>query len=291
MRNTVLIPSLISARSMNRPEGRATRAPRRKIGAREARPSEGCGSRSRRAFHESWALSFFAAGLLGWAAASQAADSEIGLFNGKDLSGWRQAGEWKVAKAVSLDPADSAKFAIEPGEGIFVNGDKGRTINLVSKEEFGDVEAHLEFCIPKKSNSGVYFMGRYEIQVYDSFGVLKDKYPGIECGGIYPRWTQERGEFEGHSPHVNVSKAGGQWQTFDVIFRAPRFDAAGKKTENARFVKVLHNGVVVHENVEVTGPTRAATFEDEKSKGPLMLQGDHGPVGYRNLRFKAVELK
>ena len=108
---------------------------------------------------------------------------------------------------------------------------------------------------------------------------------------IYPRWTPARNEFEGHSPRVNASKPPGEWQAFDVVFRAPRFDADGKKTENAKFVKVAHNGQVVHENVEVTGPTRAAAFDDEKPAGPLLLQGDHGPVAYRNIRIKKVELK
>jgi hypothetical protein len=220
-----------------------------------------------------------------------AAGPESVPFNGKDLGGWRKSGEWTVAKAVTLSAAQPEKFAIESGEGIFVNGPKGSTVNLVTKEEFEDVEAHVEFCISKKSNSGVYLQGRYEVQIYDSHGVEKDKYPGIECGGIYPRWTAERNEFEGHSPRVNVSKPAGEWQTFDIVFRAPRFDATGKKTENARFVQVKHNGVVIHENVEVTGPTRAAIFEDEKPAGPLMLQGDHGPVAYRNLHLKRVELK
>jgi hypothetical protein len=212
-------------------------------------------------------------------------------FDGKDLRGWRAPGEWQTARAVSLDPADPTRLAIEPGRGVYVNGSKGRTVNLVTEAEWGDLEAHVEFCISKRSNSGVYLMGRYEIQVYDSCGVEKDKYPGIECGGIYPRWTQERGEFEGHSPRVNASQPAGQWQTFDILFRAPRFDASGKKIENARFVKVTHNGQVVHENVELTGPTRAACFEDEKPAGPLMLQGDHGPVAYRNLRLKPLHLK
>jgi hypothetical protein len=219
------------------------------------------------------------------------AQAESLPFNGKDLGGWRATGDWVVAKAVTLDPARPEKLAIQPGEGIFVNGPTGSTVNLVTKEEFGDVEAHVEFCISKKSNSGVYLMGRYEVQVYDSHGVEKDKYPGIECGGIYPRWTPQRNEFEGHSPKLNVSKPAGEWQSFDIVFRAPRFDAAGKKTENAKFVKVTHNGTVIHENVEVTGPTRAAMFEDEKPAGPLMLQGDHGPVAYRNLRLKTTELK
>ena len=220
---------------------------------------------------------------------TEAAQSSMELFNGKDLSGWRApAGDWLAAKNVSLDPADAAKFAIEPGEGVLVNGAKGRTIDIFTEPEFGDVEAHVEFCVPKHSNSGVYFMGRYEVQVFDSFGVANDKYPGIECGGIYPRWTQERGEFEGHSPRVNASKPPGEWQSFDVIFQAPRFDAAGKKIANAKFIKVAHNGQVVHENIEVTGPTRAAHWENEQATGPLMFQGDHGPVAYRNVRVKPI---
>lgn len=228
--------------------------------------------------------------LSGCASAPEAQKAEP-LFNGKDLAGWRQpTGEWQSAMSVSLDPANNRKLIIQPGQGILVNGPKGTTVNLITEAEHGDVEAHIELCVPSKSNSGIYFMGRYEIQVYDSFGVAKDKYPGIECGGIYPRWTEARGEFEGHSPRVNVSKAPGEWQTFDVTFRAPRFDLLGKKVANARFVKVVHNGQIIHENVELTGPTRAGCFEDEKPIGPLMLQGDHGPVAYRNLRLNRVEL-
>ena len=223
---------------------------------------------------------------------ASAADDGTVRCNGRDLDAWRNTGEWIVAKSVALDATDGKTFVIAPGEGICVNGTKGRSVNLMSKGEFGDVEAHVEFCISKKSNSGVYLMGRYEVQIYDSFGVAKDAYPGIECGGIYPRWDDKaQHEYEGHSPRVNASKPPGEWQSFDVIFRAPRFDASGQKTENARFVKVVHNGQMVHENVEVTGPTRAAAFDDEKSAGPLLLQGDHGPVAYRNVRVKAVTLK
>src|SRR3990172_5826650 len=145
----------------------------------------------------------------------------------------------------------------------------------------------VEFKVPKGSNSGVYFMGRYEVQVYDSFGVVKDHYPGIECGGIYPRWINNQ-NVNGHSPRVNASLAPGQWQTFDVVFRAPRFDATGKKTGNGKFVKVVHNGKLIHENVELTGPTRAALDDQEKPASPLMLQGDHGPVAYRSVRVRAL---
>lgn len=218
----------------------------------------------------------------------------VSLFNGTNLHGWRApTGEWQAVGGVALDPADPKRFQVTPGTGVLLNGTTGRTVNLLTEAEWGDVEAELEFCIPRGSNSGVYFMGRYEIQVYDSYGVARGAYPGIECGGIYPRWTAERGEFEGHSPRVNASKPPGQWQQFRVLFRAPRFDAAGRKVRNACFVRVVHNGQLIHENVELTGPTRAAVWEDpgdEKPTGPLMLQGDHGPVAYRHLRVRPVQL-
>ncbi len=160
----------------------------------------------------------------------------------------------------------------------------------MSEREFGDIEAHVEFCITKHSNSGVYLMGEYEIQVYDSFGVEKDKYPGIECGGIYPRWINDK-NVEGHSPMVNASKPPGEWQSFDITFRARRFDGTGKKIGDAVVVKIVHNGKLIHENVVLHGPTRGALTEDEKAKGPLRLQGDHGPVAYRNLRVREINPK
>jgi hypothetical protein len=213
------------------------------------------------------------------------------LFPGKDFSAWRKpTGDWTLAGAVKLDPQEQKRLAWEPGSQLAVNGPQGRTVDLITVGEWGDIEVHVEFLIASKSNSGVYFMGRYEVQVYDSFGVTKDKYPGIECGGIYPRWIDNH-EVEGHSPRVNVAKAPGQWQTFDVIFHAPRFDAAGKKTQNAEFVKVVHNGTVVHEHVSVSGPTRAAHWNDEKPTGPLLLQGDHGPVAYRHVRVRPLPPK
>src|SRR5579859_2273040 len=182
-------------------------------------------------------------------------ESAQSLFNGKDLSGWRQpTGNWTVVKAVALDPADPERLLLTPGKGVLVNGAAGKTVDLVSQTEFGDMEAHVEFLISRHSNSGVYLMGRYEVQIYDSYGVAKDQYPGIECGGIYPRWIDGK-NVDGHSPLVNASKPPGQWQTFDITFRAPRFDANGRKIANARIVKLVHNGKIIHENLELTGPT------------------------------------
>ncbi|MCX8155599.1 MAG: DUF1080 domain-containing protein [Verrucomicrobiae bacterium] len=214
----------------------------------------------------------------------------VEVFNGRDLSTWREPrGRWQVVRAVKLSPTDPKQFVFEEGEDVLVNGRNERTSDLLSVMEHGDVAAHIEFCVPKNSNSGVYFMGRYEVQILDSWGVKEPKHS--DCGGIYERWKDNRG-YEGHAPRVNASKPPGEWQTFEVIFRAPRFDASGKKVQNARFVKVVHNGVVVHENVEVTGPTRAATFEHvpEQPKGPLMLQGDHGPVAFRKITLKPLQL-
>lgn len=201
------------------------------------------------------------------------------------LAAFRETGEWALAGEAAKDPQNPARLTANEGAGIIYNGRNGRTADLLTRQEFGDVEAHVEFMIPDKSNSGVYFQGRYEIQVFDSFGNANPAHS--DCGGIYERWKDNHG-FEGRAPRVNASKPAGEWQTFDVVFRAPLFDAAGKKIANARFEKVVHNGQLVHENVEVTGPTRAARFGDEKPAGPFMLQGDHGPVAYRNIRIRPL---
>jgi len=234
-----------------------------------------------------WALGSLMIGLA--LACTSLAAEWVELIKGEGMEGWKKpTGEWLQVSEASKDAANEKLIATKPGKGTLANGAKGRTGNLFTEGQFGDIEAHIEFMVPKGSNSGVYFMGRYEIQVYDSFGVEKAPYAGIECGGIYERWDPKRKPpgFEGHSPRVNASKAPGEWQTFDVVFLAPRFDADGKKVANAKFVKVVHNGQVVHENVEVTGPTRGAAFNDEKPTGPLMFQGDHGPVAYRALRVR-----
>jgi len=206
-------------------------------------------------------------------------------ITGQDLSAWKgDTGQWQNVADAHLDRANPKLLAGEPGTGAILNGPTGKTTHLLTQQQFGDVRAHLEFMVAKDSNSGVYFMGRYEVQVFDSLH-KESEYPGIECGGIYQRWDESRTPkgFEGHSPRINACWAPGDWQTFDVVFRAPRFDENGHKVANARFEKIIHNGLLVHDDVEVTGPTRASAFNDEQALGPLMLQGDHGPVAYRNI--------
>jgi len=225
-------------------------------------------------------LSVFAVGCV-------AADT-TSLIGETGLAAWKQpTHEWLIVAAVTLDAADQKKLVLTDGMGVLANGRKGRTGNIRSSADFGDAQIHVEWLVPKGSNSGVYVMGRYEVQVLDSFGNPK---PGSgDAGGIYQRWDPKRGAgkegFEGTPPRVNAAKAPGEWQSFDITFKAPRFDASGMKTANAVFVKVVHNGQVVQENVEVTGPTRSSMweYEPEKPTGPIMLQGDHGPVAYRNI--------
>lgn len=155
------------------------------------------------------------------------------------------------------------------------------TGNLFTRLPFGDALLHLEFRCPPtedevrgqaKANSGVYIHGRYEIQVLDSYGVAPSMVNQGDCGAIYGQKV----------PDMNASRPGGRWQSYDIRFRAPRFDGTGAKTENAR-VTVWHNGLLIHDDVEITGPTAGGMGSDEPRTGPLMLQ-DHGnPVRYRNV--------
>jgi hypothetical protein len=196
-------------------------------------------------------------------------------------------GAWVAVGGVEMDPSKPRKLLSHEGKGIFYNGPKGRSNDLYTKEKYGDLEVHIEFLIPKGSNSGIKLHGHYEIQIEDSYGIKKPK--GSDCGGIYPR-SEAKPRYhhidDGIAPKVNACKPAGEWQTLDVVFLAPRFDKNGKKTANARLPKVLLNGVVIHENVELLTPTGDRWRNAEMAEGPLMLQGDHGPVAFRNLRLR-----
>ena len=134
--------------------------------------------------------------------------------------------------------------------------------------------------VPKGSNSGIYVMGEYEIQVLDSWGRVK--MGGGDMGAVYGA----------SPPHVNACKRPGQWQKYVIDFRSPKFYANGKKVENgnARLVRVELNGKVLHdENLKLSGPTGGALTGEEAPTGPLMFQGNHGPVAYRNIIVKPLK--
>jgi hypothetical protein len=206
------------------------------------------------------------------------------------LDAWKpEKNGWSTVGSVKINPENAKRLTAESGDGLFYNGPNGRAINLLSKQEFGDVALHLEYLIPKGSNSGVKLIGQYEIQIADSFE--KTKVTGSDCGGIYPR--AELGPKyhhidDGIAPTTNACAAPGTWQTLDIVFHAPRFDSDGKKTENAKFVSVKLNGVTVQDNVDMPYPTGHAWHNKETARGPILLQADHGPVAFRAIR--ATEL-
>jgi hypothetical protein len=227
--------------------------------------------------------------LLAQAAAFADDSGWILLMGPKEMSGWRTpTGAWQPAAAVALDPANPRQFKIEPGFGVFVNGPKGKTTNLITRDSFGDLEAHVEFCVPRGSNSGVKFHSVYEIQIFDSWKSTK-KPSGSDCGGIYPRallLPKYHHIDEGIAPRENACLPPGEWQTLDMIFLAPRFGSDGKKTANARMLKVVLNGKLIHDDVEMKTATGNNWDKPEHPTGPFLLQSDHGPVAFRNVKIR-----
>ncbi len=208
-----------------------------------------------------------------------------------DLSSFKTAtANWAIAGNIQADYSGT-DFKFSSGTGVLTNQLNAKTKpdakNIFTNFEHGDLYLEMDYNVPKGSNSGVYFQSRYEIQIFDSWGVANPR--AVDNGSIYERWDEKRPEtmkgYEGHPPLKNASFAPGLWQHLEVLFQAPRFDASGKKTADARFLFVKLNGIVIHENIILSGPTRAAAFENEVAKAPLMLQGDHGVVAFRNIRY------
>jgi hypothetical protein len=203
-------------------------------------------------------------------------------FNGKDLTGWRLKGDnkagskWRVGKA-SLDSANPSRFVVTDGDDL-VNAEGGG-VDIYSDFKHGDAVIEIELMVPKNSNSGVYVMGEYEVQVLDSFG--KKEMTNSDIGALYGAAP----------PKLNASKAPGEWQKFVIDFRAPRFDESGKKAANAKFVKITLNDKVIQEDVEMKGPTPSGITGKESPTGPIMFQGDHGPVAYRNIKVTEIKGK
>lgn len=194
----------------------------------------------------------------------------IVLFNGMDLSQWRQEdgspARWKLGNGY---------FEVAPGAG-----------DLYTRAAFGDCQLHVEFAEPNpprgdgqdRGNSGVYLHGLYEVQVVDSYH--NRTYPDGQAASIY-------GQFP---PLVNVSRAPGQWQTYDIIFHGPRFGSSGELTRPARMT-VLHNGVLVQDDAVLSGPTehkRRPPYVPGPSKLPLSLQDHSSPVRYRNIWIREL---
>jgi len=187
------------------------------------------------------------------------------LFDGKDLSKW-QCG------------SGPAKWKVENGAMTIVR----RSGSIQTKQRFGDCQLHLEWkAIPgTHSNTGVFFMGLYELQIFDSYKNKQWIYADGVAASMYGQ----------HPPLVNACRPPGEWQTFDVVFRAPRFDTDGKLLRPGTMT-VLHNGVLVLDNAEIKGFTvhgKEAKYRPHPPKMPLQLQ-DHGnPVSFRNIWLRPL---
>lgn len=211
------------------------------------------------------------------------------LMRGEVMDAWNATG-WRASE-VKLDPADATRF-VDDGEAkaddwngaAIVNTGGEVSSELVSKLEFGDIDFSCQFMLPKGGNSGIYVMGRYEIQLLDSSGKTELGYG--DCGGIYA--AVDPSVWPGRAPLFNAFRDPGDWHSLSCMFQAPRFDAAGKKIANAKFKRVLIDDTLMHEEVEVPCPT-AGGLEGEVRFGPLRFQGDHGPVALRGLRVKSRE--
>jgi hypothetical protein len=200
-------------------------------------------------------------------------------FNRENLNGWKLKGDnqekskWVVGKA-SVDPGDPGKLKVDPltGQGAELINAQGGGVDIYTEQKWGDAIIEVDVMVPKGSNSGIYVMGEYEVQVLDSFG--KEKVGPGDIGGLYGA----------SAPRVNAARAPGEWQRFMIHYQAPRFEG-DKKVANAKFIKITLNDQVIHENVEMKGPTPSGVTGKEAPAGPLMFQGDHGAVAYRRIRI------
>ena len=190
------------------------------------------------------------------------ADATV-LFDGTSLAAWDGADKWTIENG----------YAIDGG-------------NLVSKQKYGDCQVHLEFASPEKvegdgqgrGNSGLYFMGRYELQILDSHN--NPTYFDGQCASIYKQ----------HPPLVNASRKPGEWQTYDIIFQAPRFEPDGSLKTPA-YITALHNGVLVQNHYEIQGETayvKPPTYTAHADREPLSIQFHGNPVRFRNIWLREL---
>ncbi len=218
--------------------------------------------------------------LLAWSCTVQAADLQqprvetalaghvpsdaIVLFDGTNLDEWTDTS------------GNPSKWIVADGA-MQVNGG-----GIMTKREFGDMQLHLEFCTPSKvegsgqgrGNSGVYLQGIYELQVLDSYD--NETYPNGMAGALYMQYI----------PLVNVSRQPGVWQTYNIIFRAPVFNASGAIVRRA-ILTVLHNGVLIQDHVEIAA-TPGGVREKESPTGPIFLQDHQCPIRYRNIWIREL---
>jgi hypothetical protein len=198
------------------------------------------------------------------------------LFDGKDLSKWVQRG-----RGANRGQMTDAHWKVE--NGYFITG--GGTGDLLTREKFGDCQLHVEWSSPievhgnsqGRGNSGVLLMARYEIQVLDMWD--NPTYADGGAGAIYGQWP----------PLATPARKPGEWNTYDIVFEAPRFE--GEKLVKPAYFTVFYNGVVVHNRKESMGPMvyrQVAHYTPHAPEEPLMLQDHNNPVRYRNIWIRRL---
>ncbi|MEM7309937.1 MAG: family 16 glycoside hydrolase [Planctomycetota bacterium] len=198
------------------------------------------------------------------------------LTFGDATDGWTHEG-WELVDA-ELDPDDTTRLMVKKGVNALTNTGNDAPTDYASKQLFGDARIHAEFMLPDGGDSGILLMGRYEIDLRDSDP--DRRLTPEHCGGI-----AAGAGFDGAAPRFHAYSNEGQWHKVDVDFQAPRFDAAGRKVENARILRVQMDGTLLHENVELPGPT-AGLEGPEVAAGPLVLQGARTHVAFGNVRVR-----
>ncbi len=205
---------------------------------------------------------------------AKAPSDAIVLFDGKDLANW------------SDGKGGPSKWIVRDG---YMESVKGAG-NIRSVQQYGSCQLHLEFATPAvvtgsgqgRGNSGVFLHGMYEVQILDSYE--NKTYPDGQCGALYGRAL----------PLVNASCKPGQWQTYDIVYHRPLFDQSGQVTRKAMFT-VLHNGVLIHDHVELQGGTNwisahaITDYVPHGDKGPIMLQDHTNPVRFRNIWIRELK--
>jgi len=216
------------------------------------------------------------------------------LLNGKNLNGWRFSSgakdDWQTIRGVFWGGPDNPRELTgrpAPGDRLLFMGRPGKTgfSNLFTNEKFGDLELYLEFMIPENAAAGIFLQGLYGIQIRDSYGDYEA--PVSELSGALMEYETTR--LGGIAPREQAEEPAGKWQSLHIWFQAPRFNAQDQKTSNAKFVRVLYNGTLIHENIEREGRSVGALDLPEAAENPLLLQGGQSPIAFRNIYVRPLK--
>lgn len=218
-----------------------------------------------------------------------------------DLSAFASpASNWRIVGSVRAALKKANTLATEKGTSVLINTPPAKTLtsdqdalkyNLMTNLQHGDADLELDYMMAPQSKSAVYLQGRYAIELADNWSSRPSD--GGYNGSILERRNENQtvgqNGFDGHPARQNAGRAPGLWQHLKISFQAPRFNANGQKTENAKLLRVDLNGVTIHENVELSGPTRASMSSNEAALGPLMFQGAYGAVAFKNIRYVSYD--